>query len=111
MVILALIGICVVQTLLSTGVLAAALLVTGEEELTMEVLLKCLGITAIAILIGLIPYMGLVGGIVWFGALMVVFEKEFMEALLIAAVCFVINLAIGFGLGLLIASMGWTGAS
>lgn len=98
----------VVQTLLSTGVLAGALFVTGEESITKETLLKCLGITLMALLVALIPIPGfiLLAPIVWFGALMSVFEKEFLEALIIAITCWVFNILIRYLLGFLLGLIG-----
>ncbi|MCA9131151.1 MAG: hypothetical protein KDB22_28900 [Planctomycetales bacterium] len=100
---------CLVQLVIGSGVLAGALLVTGEEALTKETLLKCLGITLIALLIGLIPVLGLFSFVIWLGALMAVFEKDFLEALIIAIVCAVINFVIGFGLLALAGAMGLVG--
>lgn len=84
------------QLLLTTGVLAAALVVTGEE-ISRATLPKCLGVGATAVAVSYIPALGFLSVIVWFAALMIVFKKSLAEAVVIAIVCWVIVIGIGLG--------------
>ncbi len=93
------------RLVLSTAVLAGALLVTGEEEVTKESLLKCLGISALALMFSFIPFVGWAAGLVWLVAVMVVFEKDLLPAILIALACWAISLVVGFGLGLIFGAL------
>ncbi|MEO1527401.1 MAG: hypothetical protein AAFX06_18380 [Planctomycetota bacterium] len=91
--------VLVVLTLLSAAVLTTAVVLVGDEELTRDTILKCLGITVVVTLAGLMPVIGgLVGIVVWFVGLIVAFEKTFGEAFLIGVCCFVINIVIRLGL-------------
>ena len=91
--------VLVVVTLLSTGVLAVAMWLVGDEELNRDTLLKCLGITVLVTLSGLVPGIGgLIAIAVWLVGLMVAFEKTFGEAFLIGICCWVINLVLRLGL-------------
>jgi len=87
----------ITQVLLTTGVLAAALLVTGEQ-LSKSTLPNCLGVAAIAVACSYIPNLGFLAPVIWFAALMGVFKKSLSEAFAIAIVCWVILLGIGMGL-------------
>lgn len=107
MVIVLFVIFAIILIAINTAVLAGALLITGEEEITKDSLIKCLAVTTLAFVIGLVPFIGWISGIVWLVALMVVFEKDlFPEAVLIAVACWVINLVVGFGLGMIAVAMG-----
>ena len=106
MIIFVIAAIISIQTVISTGVLAGALLITGEEAITKETLLKCLGITIMALLVALLPIVGCLSGIVWFAALMSVFEKDFLEAVVIAITCFVISFLLNFLLRMAFTAVG-----
>lgn len=97
--------VCGIQIAVNTGVLAGALLVTGEEEINSHTLLKCLGITVAAFVLAFFPFGGLLAGVLWFGALMAAFEKTFVEAILIAVVCMVISAVVKVGLDSLVATL------
>ena len=90
----------VIQVLLTTGVLAAALLVTGEQT-TKSSLPKCLAVAVIAVAASYVPNLGFLSVLIWFAALMGVFEKSLSEALGIAIVCWVILLGIEMGVSVI----------
>ncbi|MFN3191875.1 MAG: hypothetical protein ACE361_15290 [Aureliella sp.] len=104
--IVALLILGTVQLVVGTGVLAGALLVTGEEAVTKDSLFKCAGITLASFLVSLLPFGGLLSIVVWFGAVMTVFEKELLEALLIAIACVVISFVIGLAITSLLGVLG-----
>lgn len=95
-----------IQFALSSGVLAGAILLAGDEALHKESILKCLGITLTAMLVGLLPFIGWLSIFVWLAGIMVAFEKEFLEAIIIAIACIVINILLGFVLGALVVAFG-----
>src|SRR6056297_3211751 len=86
---------------IGTAVLGAALLFVGGEEINRDTLLKCLGIVVVATLVAFIPIFGYMSPVVWFAGVMAVFEKTFLEALLITFGSWIIAFGAVFGLGLL----------
>lgn len=84
-----------------TVILAVALMITGEEGIDRDTLLKCLGIVTTATAVSYIPVVGFMAIVIWFAGLMAVFEKTFGEALLVAVVCWVITFGARLGLGAL----------
>jgi len=93
----------VVLLLINTVVLAVALLIVGEE-INSGVLLRCLGLNVVALMVSFIPFLGFFSIVIWLAGLMMIFEKTFLEAVLVAFLCWVITLGthwlIGAGLRL-----------
>ena len=82
----------VVLLLINTVVLAVALLIVGEE-INSGVLLRCLGLNVLALMTSFIPFVGFFSIVIWLAGLMIVFEKNFLEAVLVALLCWVITFA------------------
>lgn len=88
---------------LSTITLALALWLIGEDGTDpfkadgfKPTMTKCAAICAVTTVLSFIPFGGLVGMIVWFVAVMVLFEKTFLGALLIAVCGAVLTWLIAF---------------
>ena len=80
----------VVLLLINTVVLAVALLIVGEE-INSGVLLRCLGLNIFALMMSFIPFVGFFSIVIWLAGLMIIFEKNFLEAVLVALLCWVIT--------------------
>ncbi len=81
----------VIAFLFSTTSLALALWIIGEEDTDpfktdgfKPTMLKCIGICAITTALSLVPFGRLVGSVIWFIAVMALFEKSVFGAVLIA---------------------------
>ncbi len=98
--VIALIVVLGLQLLISSGVLLLALFLTGEE-LDQSDFLKCLSITLAAMILTFVPVVGFISIFVWVAAVMSVFEKTWLEALVIGIVCAVISAVVGLGLNVL----------
>lgn len=89
----------VVAILVGTAMLCVGLLLVGNEGIDRDTILKSLGIVVLATLVTHIPYVGcLVPVAIWVVGIMVAFEKTFGEAILVAVVCWVLNLGVLMGL-------------
>lgn len=93
MAILILLAAIIAQVVVSTASLALGLYLTGEV-LDQEDYLKCLGVTVAALVMAMVPVLGFLSVFVWMAAVISVFEKSWLEALIIAAVCFAMRLGL-----------------
>jgi len=82
-----------ISFVLSTVSLAAALWIVGERETDPfqtdglgPTLAKCAGICALTTILSFLPFGGLLSLVLWFAAVMTLFDKSFLGALLIAIV-------------------------
>lgn len=100
----------VIQFAIGTGVLAGAIFIAGDEALHKESLLKCAGITLLAMVFSLLPFLWWLTIFVWLGGVMVAFEKEFFEAIIIAIACAVINFFLGMALAAVVVAIAGAGA-
>ncbi len=82
--------------------LAASLWIIGEEgsdpfktDGVKSTVSKCAGICAVTTALAFVPFAGLLSLIVWFGSVMVLFNKSFLGALLIALVGAVVSWVLG----------------
>ena len=80
----------VVLLLINTVVLAIALLIVGDE-INSGVLVRCLGLNVFALMMSFIPFVGFFSIVIWLAGLMIIFEKNFLEAVLVALLCWVIT--------------------
>ena len=95
-----------VLVIVGTVVLVVALMITGDEGIDRDTLLKCLGIVGVATMVLYVPYIGpLLAAVIWFAGLMAVFEKSFGDAILVAALCWVMNFGLRYGLAALASTM------
>ncbi len=90
----------VIMLIVTTAVLAGVLTIFGEG-LDRDMLLKCLGINTGVLVFSLIPYLGMLSPVIWLAAVMAVFEKSFVEAILVALSCWVVKFVAFIGLGIL----------
>ncbi len=93
-----------VQLVIGSGVLAGALYFTGEG-LDQDVLLKCLGISLAAMVVGLVPMIGFISIFVWVAAVMSVFEKTLLEAFVIGLICWLISIVLGVVLAIIVVGL------
>ena len=78
--------------LINTVALAGALYITGgREEITREVLGKCLVVGFAASMFSINPVFGFVSLLLWFGASIGFFGKTVVEAVVIAVACWMIG--------------------
>ena len=104
-----------VSFIISTISLAAALWIIGEDDTDPfknngvgPTLAKCCCISAVQTGLSMfLPYGGLIGLIVWLGAVMVLFDKSFFGALLISLVGGIVTWGLGsFVLSMVSAAIG-----
>lgn len=93
-----------IQLLLSGGILAIALYFTGEG-LDRDTLGKCLGISLAALIVSFVPVFGFMSIVIWVAAVMMVFEKTILEAIIIGLICGLILIALGIVLRLVAAGL------
>ena len=88
-----------VLTAVLTVVLATSLFLIEDlrassfrEQGVAVVLGKCLAIVVAVVLVGFLPFGGLIGLVVWFIGVMALFQKTFLQALLVTLANYVIGL-------------------
>ena len=110
---MAIIGFILVNAILiaiMTGVLAVALLITGEE-INSDSLSKAAAVVTFSVIVSYIPYVGGVFAMVsWYAGVMGFFERTFLETLLVTLACgvifFVASMALAALAGIIAGAVG-----
>ena len=110
MTILIYVVIYAVAIAITTAVLAASLFLVEDsrassfKELgTGPTLLRCTGICVVTTLLGIVPYGGLLGLVVWFVAIMFLFQKTFLQTVILFLVNAIFGCGVAYAIGHILA--------